>query len=301
MKSRTKNNTPAQLTGHPLQRYGRVEGAIRARLERGSKALVPFLTAGFPDVQGFIEALRTAAAVGSDVIEVGVPFSDPIADGPSIQYASQFCLERGMTIELALDAINRAAISVPVVLMSYVNPLLSYGCDRLARDVAACGVRGAIVPDLSLDQFSEGASRTNGRAMNGPNQVAAQLTAGGLDLILLSAPTTDAQRLKHIGRETNGFLYAITLTGVTGVRSKVQQGTIAFLRRARKATRRPVLAGFGISSPEIAARIAVYCDGAIVGSALIEILRQGPRRTMARRLERFLQQMRRSLDGGKEV
>lgn len=272
-----------------------VESAIRSRLQKGGKAFAPFLTAGFPDEAGFVEALRAAQNCEADIVEVGVPFSDPIADGPTIQYASQLALEQKMTLDRALDLICRADLSVPVVLMSYLNPLLSYGCRRLVQNVRKSGVYGIIIPDLAFDPYS--ASSSNGQAQNEPDQVAPRLRAAGLDLILLAAPTTQPARLATIGRRTQGFLYAVTLTGVTGARTGVEKTTIDFLRRAKATTRQPVLAGFGISNAQAAATVAAHCDGVIVGSALIDVLRQRPRRTALRRLEKLLLALRRGLDG----
>jgi len=276
-----------------------IETAIRARLQTTDKALVPYLMAGFPSEAQFIDAMRAAADAGSDVVEVGVPFSDPIADGPVIQYASQRCLDRGMTIRRALDAIDRAAIPMPVVLMSYLNPLLTYGCDRVARDARSVGVRGLVVPDLPMN----GHPTYRRRSQRVPRVISAapplmqavdQFRDAGLELILLAAPTTDAQRLLHIGRHTRGFLYAVTVTGVTGARRRMPPETTAFLRRARAATPHPVLGGFGVANATMAAQVAMHCDGVIIGSALIEILRQGPARTAAKLLHRFLVQIRRT-------
>lgn len=293
MTSFTRSIQSSQSSQANSSRSGDIEAAIRGRLEKGGKAFVPFLTAGFPNEKSFIDALRVAAGSGSDVIEVGIPFSDPIADGPTIQWASQHCLERGMTMRRALESIHQAAVSVPVVLMSYANPLLSFGCDRLVRDGRAVGVRGIVVPDLPLSHCPKSGSALKG---NGPTLIASHINAGGLDLVLLSAPTTDRQRLSCIGHQTQGFLYAVTLTGVTGMRTGLQKGAVAFLRRTKSVTPRPVLAGFGIANSEQASRVAAHCDGVIVGSALIELLRQQPKRTAVRRLERFIMRMRKALD-----
>ena len=272
-----------------------VEQAIQARLHSGGKALVPFFTAGFPNDARFVDALRQAADAGSNVVEVGVPFSDPIADGPVIQAASQHCLEKGMTIRRAFDLIDRAAIPVPVVLMSYINPLLSYGCPSLARDARTVGVRGIVVPDLPMNARAP-SKKVPGMALkHDPVEVADQLRAGGLEVILLAAPTTETNRLRRIGRQTQGFLYAVMVTGVTGARHRMPRETAAFLRRARAATRRPVLAGFGIATAATAAQVATHCDGVIIGSALIEILRQGSGRAAVKRLIHFLRQVQLAL------
>ncbi len=272
-----------------------VEQAIQSRLHAGGKALVPFFIAGFPNDARFVDALRQAADVSCDVVEVGIPFSDPIADGPAIQSAGHRCLERGMTVRRALDLIDRAAISVPVVLMSYVNPLLSYGCERLLRDALAVGVRGLIIPDLPLKMRSPS---EKGPVLIGnpdPLDTVDRVWSEGLERILLAAPTTQKKHLSRIGRQTHGFLYAVTVTGVTGVRDRLSQETVAFLRRAKAATRRPVLAGFGIASAKSAAHIAAHCEGVIIGSALIGILQRNSRREAVKQLGRFLVQVRRAL------
>lgn len=272
-----------------------VEQAIRARCDPGGKALVPFFTAGFPNDARFVEALRQATDAGCDVVEVGVPFSDPIADGPVIQNAGQRCLERGMTVRRALDLIDRAAISVPMVLMSYVNPLLAYGCERLLQDARAVGVRGLIVPDLPLKGCLLSTKCPAPTKRSDPLDAADQIWNSGLERILLVAPTTQQTRLGSIGRQTHGFLYAVTVTGVTGIRDRLPSETAEFLRRARAATHRPVLAGFGIASAKTAAQIATHCDGVIIGSALIEILKCSSGRESIKQLSRFLIQVRRAL------
>ena len=290
----TRSTRPRERSA-PFSTDRPVEQAIRARCAPGGKALVPFFTAGFPNDARFVEALRQAADAGCDVVEVGVPFSDPIADGPVIQNAGQRCLERGMTVRRALDLIDRAAISVPVVLMSYVNPLLAYGCERLLRDARAVGVRGMIVPDLPLKGRLLSRKRPAPIKRSDPLDTVDQVWSEGLERILLAAPTTQKNRLSRIGRQTCGFLYAVTVTGVTGARDRLPRETVKFLRRAKAATRRPVLAGFGIASATTAAQIAIHCDGVIIGSALIEILRRNSGRQAIKQLGRFLIQVRRAL------
>lgn len=276
-----------------------IEQVIRARLEAGEKALVPYFTAGFPNPLRFVDALRLAADSGCDVVEVGVPFSDPIADGPVIQNAGQYCLEQGITVRRALDLIDRAAIPIPVVLMSYINPLLAYGCQRLTRDARAVGVRGCVVPDLPMAGPQRQGRDTSVSSALHPLELTELLRTDGLELILLAAPTTGATRLRKIGEHTRGFLYAVTITGVTGVRGRMPPETTSFLRRAHTATVRPVLAGFGIASAKTASQLAAHCDGVIIGSAIIEILRNGAERTAVSRLRRFLTQMRTVLSQGK--
>ena len=283
-----------------LESKSTVEQALRARLDVGEKALVPFLVAGFPNPVRFVAALRRVEDSGCDVVEVGVPFSDPIADGPVIQNASRHSLQKGMTLRATLDLIDRAGIEIPVVLMSYINPLISYGCHRLARDARAVGVRGFVIPDLPLVE----SRRYGGEPVNpgtiGPMDAIQQLERDGFELIRLAAPTTRTDRLRRIGSQTRGFLYAVTITGVTGVRNRIPGEAVAFIRRARAATHRPVLAGFGIANVTSAALVASHCDGVIIGSALVEILEKGSDRTSVAQLGRFLNRMRRMLSSVSE-
>ncbi len=273
---------------------GPIEQAVQSRLAAGGKALVPFLTAGFPSATCFVDALRKTPESGCDVVEVGIPFSDPLADGPVIQQASQRSLNAGVTIRRALDLVHRADINIPVVLMSYLNPLLAYGLRSLARDAVPVGVRGVIIPDLPWNSSRQRGPACATMAPH-PSDAATLLQSAGIDVILLAAPTTPINRLRMIGENTRGFLYAITMAGVTGARNHTPIQTTVFLRRAATATRRPVLAGFGIDSASSAARIAVHCDGVIIGSALLRALGDGPRVSAVTRFARILAQVRMAL------
>lgn len=262
-----------------------IETTLRTRIDDGGKALVPFLTAGFPDTPTFVALLREAESAGCDVIEVGLPFSDPIADGPTIQYASQHSLDNGMTIPAALDAITDARLATPLVLMGYLNPILAYSPRRFVNDAQQAGVCGVIVPDLPLTTPATEASC----------DIDLTPLCTNWERILLAAPTTTDDRLAAIGRATRGFLYAVTVTGVTGARSALPAQTAEFLTRARAATSRPVLAGFGIGDAQTARKIARHCDGVIIGSALIDLIRNGPRNTAVKRFRRFLKGLRDAL------
>jgi tryptophan synthase alpha chain len=254
-----------------------IEAGLGRRLAVGRKALVPFLTANFPDRRTFVALLRDVVQCGCDAVEVGLPFSDPIADGPTIQFASEASLRSGTTIANALDGVAAAGVATPVIFMGYLNPILAYGVSKFRRDARAVGAFGVIIPDLpSLEP------------------VASELSEGW-ERILLATPNTTPDRLKAIGRATRGFLYAVTVTGVTGARRTLPPETLRFLRRARQATERPVLAGFGIADAASAARVAQACDGVIVGSALIEQLRNGPASGAVRRARQFLKSLRKAL------
>jgi tryptophan synthase alpha chain len=235
------------------------------------------LTAGFPTWAGFERAFADLERGGADLIEIGVPFSDPIADGPAIQFASQKALENGVTLKkiLARVARLRRRSETPVVLMSYMNPILALGLKRFAEEAARSGVDGLIVPDLIPEEA-------------GPLRSA--LDAEGLDLIHLAAPTTPPERRRMIARLSKGFLYAVSLTGVTGARRALPPETAGFLRSLKKVSPVPVAVGFGISGPDAVRAVAPFCDGVIVGSALITRLRD------KKPLLPFVRSLRRALD-----
>lgn len=234
--------------------------ALRWRALGKTRALIPYLTAGFPDPATSLDALRRAAAAGADFIEVGVPFSDPLADGPTIQRTTQAALEQGMTLPRVLALVREAALAVPVVIMTYLNPVLSYGVERFARDAQAAGAAGVLLTDLPA-----GADPTVEQAV----------TTSGLDLIRLVAPTTDDQRLKTALADATGFVYLISRLGVTGARADVPADLEMHVRRIRAVTRVPVAVGFGIGTPAQAAAAARFADGVVVGSALMDALARG--------------------------
>jgi tryptophan synthase alpha chain len=234
--------------------------AERWRALGKSRALIPYLTAGFPTPAVSLEALRRVVAAGADFVEVGVPFSDPLADGPTIQRTTQTALEQGVTLPRVLGLIREAALSVPVIIMTYLNPVLAYGVDRFGRDAQAAGAAGVLLTDLPA-----GADPA----------VEAAVTHSGLALIRLVAPTTDDRRLTSALQGATGFVYLISRLGVTGARDTVPADLEAQLRRVRAATRLPVAVGFGIGTPAQAAVAARYADGVVVGSALMDALAQG--------------------------
>jgi tryptophan synthase alpha chain len=236
--------------------------AIEARWRALGKtrALIPYLTAGFPTPAVSLEALRRVAQAGADFVEVGVPFSDPLADGPTIQRTTQTALEQGMTLPRVLDMIRAAALEVPVIIMTYLNPVLAYGVDRFAAAARAAGAAGVLLTDLPA-----GADPAVEKAV----------TANGLSLIRLVAPTTDDRRLAAALNGATGFVYLITRLGVTGARADVPADLESQVTRVRAATRLPVAVGFGIGTPAQAAGAARYADGVVVGSALMDALAQG--------------------------
>jgi len=234
----------------------RIGAAIRAANDRGGPALVGFMTAGYPSRACFRENLQSIAA-GADVIEVGVPFTDPMADGITIQRASRAALAQGVSLRWILDELRSLQLGAPLILMSYVNPLLAFGFAALSEAAAGAGVAGFIVPDLPLDESAE---------------MRAALEPHGIALIQMVTPVTSAARLARLCDASEGFVYAVTMTGITGRSVAVPQAVLEYLDRVRAHARIPVCAGFGIRTREQVALLANHVDGIIVGSALVEVL-----------------------------
>jgi tryptophan synthase alpha chain len=230
------------------------------------RALVPYFTAGDPDLETTRGLVEEAAARGADLIELGLPFSDPLADGPTIQRAGARALAGGVSLGRLLPVVAtlRERITVPLVLMTYLNPLYRYGFEAATRDLARAGVAGLIVPDLPFDESEP---------------LARPAEAAGLDLVQLASPTSGADRLRRIARLSRGFVYLVPLTGITGERDALPADLVALVRTVRAVTTKPICVGFGISTPGQVAEVVRYADGAIVGSAivrLVETLRGDP-------------------------
>ena len=239
------------------QPHARITAAIRATTARGSTALVAYITAGYPRKDQFIATLK-AIAREADVVEVGVPFSDPMADGVTIQRASHAAIGAGVSLRWILRELAAAApFDAPIVLMSYLNPLLNLGYAPLARASLPAGVCGFIVPDLPIEESAD---------------FAAALNAEGLALIQLVTPATPAERLKKLCGASQGFVYAVTVTGITGGAKELPPGVTDYLDRVRALTTLPVCAGFGVRRAEQVRSLAPHTDGVIVGSALVEQL-----------------------------
>lgn len=231
-------------------------GRLRAARRPG---LVVYLTAGYPSAAASLEAFR-AADEFADVIEVGVPFSDPLADGPTIQRSTHQALAAGMTLPRTLELIAAAGFRRPVVVFTYLNPVLRYGVERFLADATALGVAGLLLTDLPA-----GADR----------EIESSVTASALDLIRLLAPTTEKERLQRAVQDAQGFLYLVSRLGVTGARASLAADLEGFVARVREVSSLPVAVGFGISTPEQAARVGRLADGVVVGSALVEALGTG--------------------------
>jgi tryptophan synthase alpha chain len=244
----------------------------------GRRALIPYLTAGYPTRDSSASALRAAAEVG-DIIEVGIPFSDPLADGPTIQRSTFQALEQGMTLAGALELIGELQLQRPIVAFSYLNPILRYGVERFLADATELGVAGLILTDLP--------------AGSDP-QVEGAVQASALDLIRLIAPTTRAARLTTAVDGAQGFVYLVARLGVTGATSSLSADLAESVAAVRRATPLPVAVGFGISTPAQAQAVGRMADGVVVGSALVDVLgRDGVRAAGA-----FLRALRAGLDAG---
>ncbi|MDX2183798.1 MAG: tryptophan synthase subunit alpha [Gemmatimonadaceae bacterium] len=241
----------------------------------GRKALVVYVTAGHPDRASSVALLRALAAAGADVIELGVPFSDPLADGPVIQRSSQVAIAQGMNFEGALAIAAEAAVDVPLVLFSYLNPVMAAGPEALTRARAA-GIAGLLITDLPV-----GADRAREAAFG----------AGPLAFVRLVAPTTPVARMAEIARHGRGFVYCISRTGVTGEQANVAADLPATVARLREATTLPICVGFGISSAAQARAVAELADGVVIGSAVVRLAEQSIDAAAA-----FVAEVRRALD-----
>jgi len=230
---------------------------------RGEKALIPYLTAGDPDLATTSTLVLEMARRGADLIEIGVPFSDPLADGPTIQAACCRALEQGVHLENVLALVHRLRqdIDTPLVLMGYYNPMLHYGLDRLASDAAAAGVDGFIIPDLPGEEA-------------GPWIKACR--QAGLATVFLAAPTSGDDRIKALAKLTRGFLYYVSVTGITGARAGLPPDLQEALQRVRSLVTCPLAVGFGISTPEQVAALAPFVDGVVVGSAIVSRIAAKP-------------------------
>ncbi|HJP37612.1 MAG TPA: tryptophan synthase subunit alpha [Gammaproteobacteria bacterium] len=243
-----------------MQPHARISAALNAAVAAGRVGLVPYVTAGYPDRNTFVDTLKKIAAV-ADVIEVGVPFSDPMADGVTIQRSSRIALEQGVSLRWILAELARAGtVGAPVVLMSYLNPLLVYGYEALATDCVKAGVCGFIVPDLPLEEGED---------------FRAALDAQGLALIQLVTPATPDDRMARLCAASKGFVYAVTIRGITGGTSELPAAVPAYLDRIKAQVEIPVCAGFGVRRSEQVRDLGRHADGVIVGSALVEQLEAG--------------------------
>jgi len=236
----------------------RLEERVRAN---GDIKLIPYLMAGYPDHARSIEQGLAYARIGAAAIEVGIPYSDPLADGPAVQRAGQAALAGGTTLQSALQVAAAVAEGgAPVVLMTYVNPILAFDERRFAAEAARAGVAGVIIPDLPVDEAQP---------------LAGWIRSAGLDTIFLVAPTSPDSRIAGIAEQSTGFVYCVALKGVTGARTELAPGLAQLLGRVRRATNLPVATGFGISRPEHVRTLRGHADAAVVASALLDRLHRG--------------------------
>ena len=237
----------------------RIRQTFEGLNKAGKKALIPFITAGYPDISTTEKFIFLLERSGADLIELGVPFSDPMADGPVIQAASEHALRKGTTLKKILDLVKRVRkkTELPILLMGYYNPFFTFGLEKFADEAKKAGVDGVLVVDLPPEEAGA---------------LKAETDRTGLDLIFLLAPTSDATRIKRIAKNASGFIYYVSLTGVTGVRSQLDQDIRNQVVQIKKQSNLPVGIGFGISTPEQAKRVAHWADAVVVGSAIIKII-----------------------------
>jgi tryptophan synthase alpha chain len=245
-----------------------LETHLRARREAGQKLLVPYVTGGLGSA--WLEVVRAVADAGADAIEIGIPFSDPVMDGRIIQEASRRAIEIGATPANIINDLAKVDIAVPLVVMTYYNPVQHFGHARFAASLTASGIDGAIIPDLPLDELTGSLGIPGGE----PSWADAADEAG-VETVLLAAPTTPDDRLAAICARSRGFVYGVSLLGVTGERAKLSDGALEMGRRLKAATDKPVLLGVGLSTPEQAFEATSVADGVIIGSALVRRLLEG--------------------------
>lgn len=254
-----------------------LEQHLRARRDSGRKLLVPYVTGGLGS--NWCNVLRAMADAGADAIEIGIPFSDPVMDGPTIQEASQRALDLGATPAAILAAVAELDVGVPLVVMTYYNIVFRTGHRRFARTLADVGVSGAIIPDVPLEELSEWARAAED---------------AGVSTVLLASPITPDDRLVRIAEQSHGFVYGVSLMGITGERASVAESASVMAKRLKQVTDKPVLIGFGVSSPAHAVQAAAEADGVIVASALMRRMLDG---ASPEQIGAMVAEMRAALDG----
>ena len=256
------------------------EAFARAKAE-GRAALIPYLTLGYPTPHQSVDLVEAAVAGGADLVELGIPFSDPLADGPTIQRASHLALQQGMTVARCLEMaveLRARGVEVPLLFMGYLNPILAYGVEAFVQDSAQAGIVGLIIPDLPPEEAGE---------------IEAACRHSGLALVYLLAPTSAEERVALVAERSQGFVYLVSLVGVTGARDSLPPGLVEFVGRVRKATEMPLAVGFGISTPAQAQRVGELADGVVVGSAILRLVGDEP----TQKVEDFVRSLRRGLEG----
>ena len=236
---------------------GTLESALRSRIDSGGKCLVPYITGGYP---GWVDSLRACAANGADAIEIGIPFSDPVMDGPIIQQSSQIALESGANPISILHEVRTLDVGVPLVVMCYYNTVFHAGHERFANDLAAAGVSGAIIPDLPLEEAGDWCTAAD---------------AAGVETVMLAAPTAPDERLPRVVARARGFVYSVGLLGVTGERNELALTATTLAKRVKKVTDKPVLVGVGVSNAQQAVEASRVADGVIMGASVVRRMIEG--------------------------
>lgn len=252
---------------------------------RTHKALIAYVTVGYPDVEATLKVVPLLANNGCDMVELGIPFSDPLADGATIQKASVCALKNGVTPQLCLQTAEqlRQMVKIPLLFMTYFNPVFNYGLENFCSSCNNCGIDGLIVPDLPPDEGSE-------------LEVISQ--RHNLDLVYLLAPTSSEERIRLVSQRSRGFIYLVSVTGVTGTRNRLPEDLETFVLRVRKNAKQPLCVGFGISTPEQAKQVSRIADGVIVGSRIIQLMEADD--TMGA-VQDFIRALRSALDESSEA
>ena len=247
----------------------------------GYKALVAYVTVGYPNISATLEIVPLLASSGCDIVELGIPFSDPLADGTTIQKASFCALENGVTPQLCLEVAEELSrkVHIPLVFMTYYNLVFSYGLEKFLSVCASSGISGLIIPDLPPEEGSELETATKRK---------------GLDLIYLLAPTSTEERSRLVAERSRGFIYLVSVTGVTGAREKLPVDLASFVGRVKKLATQPLCVGFGISTPEQAKRVAQIADGVIIGSRIIQLMEAND--NFVSSVSSFIKELRQALD-----
>ncbi len=245
---------------------------------QGRSAFMPYFTLGFPDAEQSVAIIKSLADSGADLIELGLPFSDPLADGPTIQHSTQIALEKGMSMRKSLSLVKELrvqGVQQPLMLMGYINPILAYGATQFVHDAALAGADGLIIPDMPPEEAEE---------------IQQACKTENLALVFLLAPTSTPERIAKVAALSSGFIYLVAVTGITGERKRLDPGLADFIKRVRQATDTPLVVGFGISTPEQVKEVGELADGVIAGSAIIRLVEQSAEPVQAVKL--FMQKMK---------
>ena len=276
--------TTTEMAGKDITPATKITQAFTNARQAGRSVLIPYFMCGYPSAQQSVEIVLAAAEGGADIIELGMPFSDPLADGATIQHAGHIALERGMSIRGCMDVARQVSTksAVPLLLMGYYNPVMAYGLTRFCADAKANGVNGLIIPDLPMEEAEP---------------LLQEVKKNGLALIFLIPPTTPDERIARIAEltasETGGFVYCVALSGVTGSRTSLPPHLKSFIQRVKGYTKElPIAIGFGLSTPEHIAEVTSYADGAVIGSALVNLIDHHTHGTEAEAVRQYIQSLR---------